>query len=260
MAHAAPAATVHGGLPPAGGAGPNAHEVQSILAQLATGSAAARDSVTRMLSNPDTFAVADLPIPSVEPPVLDALSNLQASAIGTTVVSPELIADLSERAREKGSPLDQLTVEIVSMVFDYIYADKRLADVVKQQLLRLQVVAIKAALIDRSFFARRQHPMRRLIDRISEVAADPDIDLAPGGPLVKGLEAVVEWVLLNFDQDLAIFDEARERIDGLAADEAARRAERLAAADARCRAQRGDRSRPHPCPVAPGRSGRPRHA
>jgi hypothetical protein len=217
-----------GGDPLAGGPLPTASEMQAILAQLANGNASARDTVTRMLSNPDTFAVADLPIPSVEPPVLDALSSLQASSLGATVVSPELIADLADRAREKGSPLDQLTVEIVSMVFDYIYADKRLADVVKQQLLRLQVVAIKAALIDRSFFARRQHPMRRLIDRISEVAADPDIDLSPGGQLVKGLEAVVEWVLLNFDQDLSTFDEARERIDGLAGDEAARRAERLA--------------------------------
>lgn len=217
-----------GGDPLAGGPLPSAQEMQTILAQLASGNASARDTVTRMLSNPDTFAVADLPIPSVEPPVLDALSSLQASSIGATVVSPELIADLADRAREKGSPLDQLTVEIVSMVFDYIYADKRLADIVKQQLLRLQVVAIKAALIDRSFFARRQHPMRRLIDRISEVAADPDIDLAPGGPLVKGLESVVEWVLLNFDQDLATFDEARERIEALAGDEAARRAERLA--------------------------------
>ena len=216
------------GDPLAGGPLPTASEMQAILAQLANGNASARDTVTRMLSNPDTFAVADLPIPSVEPPVLDALSSLQASSLGATVVSPELIADLADRAREKGSPLDQLTVEIVSMVFDYIYADKRLADVVKQQLLRLQVVAIKAALIDRSFFARRQHPMRRLIDRISEVAADPDIDLSPGGQLVKGLEAVVEWVLLNFDQDLSTFDEARERIDGLAGDEAARRAERLA--------------------------------
>jgi hypothetical protein len=114
------------------------------------------------------------------------------------------------------------------MVFDYIYADKRLADVVKQQLLRLQVVAIKAALIDRSFFARRQHPMRRLIDRISEIAADPDAGLEADAPLARGIESVVEWVLLNFDQDLATFDEARERIDALAADEAVRRAERIA--------------------------------
>lgn len=217
--------------PAGGGPGqamhPRARELGSVLSQLAQGAPMARASATRLLADPDTFAVADLPIPDVQPPLLDALSGLQASTVGGAV-GAGLVSDIAERARESGSPLDQLTVEIVSMVFDYIYADKRLADVIKQQLLRLQVVAVKAALIDRSFFARRTHPMRRLIDRISELAADADADLGAGAPLVKGVEEVVEWVLLEFDRDFGVFEEARERIESLAADEAARRAERLA--------------------------------
>ncbi|HWS74085.1 MAG TPA: DUF1631 family protein, partial [Quisquiliibacterium sp.] len=215
-----------------GGLGPDAHprarEMGSVLSQLARGAPAAKASATRMLADPETFAVADLPIPDVEPPLLDALTSLQTSSAGARLAPDELLSDIADRAREKGSPLDQLTVEIVSMVFDYIYADKRLADIVKQQLLRLQVVAVKAALIDRSFFARRAHPMRRLIDRISEVAADADADLGAGSPLVTGIEQVVERVLLQFDRDLGIFDEARDQVESLAADEAARRAERLA--------------------------------
>jgi hypothetical protein len=203
-------------------------EINAVLAQLSSGSIGARESATRMLSDPETFAVADLPIPSVEPPLLEAISHLQASSASGPVVPAQLLADLGDRAKEKGSALDQLTVEIVSMVFDYIYADKRLADVVKHQLLRLQVVAVKAALIDRSFFARRQHPMRRLIDRITEVAADPDAELAAGSALVTGVEEVVESVLLGFDCDLGIFDDARERVEALAAEELARRAERIA--------------------------------
>jgi hypothetical protein len=62
-------------------------------------------------------------------------------------------------------------------------------------LLRLQVVAVKAALIDRSFFARRQHPMRRLLDRITELASDPDADLTPSGPMLRGIEGVIDQVL-----------------------------------------------------------------
>ena len=219
-----------GGQPMTGGPAQTAlsREIESVLSQLALGSAGSRASATKLLSNPETFAVADLPIPTVEPPLLEALSHVQSAASGAPVIASELFADLTARAREKGSALDQLTVEIVSMVFDYIYADKRLADVVKQQLLRLQVVAIKAALIDRSFFARRQHPMRRLIDRITEVAADPDAELAPGAELVKGIEHTVEWVLQNFDRDLAVFDAARERVEKLADEEGDRRTERLA--------------------------------
>ena len=203
-------------------------EISAVLSQLTLGGAGAREHATRMLSDPDIFAVADLPIPSADQPLLESLSHLQASTMSGQIVPGQLVADLGDRAKEKGTALDQLTVEIVSMVFDYIYADKRLADVVKQQLLRLQVVAVKAALIDRSFFARRQHPMRRLIDRITEVAADPDADLGADSPLAKGVESVVESVLLEFDRELSVFDEARERIDALAGEEFARRAERIA--------------------------------
>ena len=219
-----------GGIHPGGPAPihPRVDELDALLSQLAAGAPSARANATRMLADPDLFGVADLPLPIAEPPLLDALTSLQACAAGGHGASPELITDIAQRARENGSPLDQLTVEIVSMVFDYIYADKRLADVVKQQLLRLQVVAVKAALIDRSFFARRAHPMRRLIDRISEVAADADADLGPSSPLVRGIEEVVESVLLRFDRELSIFDEARGRVESLATEERARRAERIA--------------------------------
>ncbi len=203
-----------------------AARVDAAIAQLAQGAPAARMSAARLLTDPATFGVADLPLPSVKPPLLDALSRLQ-DASGVPA-GPQIFNALVERARDTGSPLDQLTVEIVSLVFDYIYADTRLADTIKQQLLRLQVVAVKAALIDRSFFARRQHPMRRLIDRISEIAADPDADVGAGSPLVQGLTATVDEILAQFDRDLQIFEAALERIEDVAQRETARRSESIA--------------------------------
>ena len=70
-------------------------------------------------------------------------------------------------------------------------------------------------------------PMRRLIDRISELATDPDSNVAADAPLVKELEGLVEWLLGNFDRDLSTFDEALARLEQLATREADRRAERL---------------------------------
>lgn len=198
------------------------------MQQLAQGVPSARASVARFLTDPDTFGVADIPLPAAQPNLIESIGMLQAAAIDSPIANPQILAELADRARETGSPLDQLTVEIVAIVFDYIYADKRLADVVKQQLLRLQVVAVKAALLDRSFFARRQHPMRQMIDRISEIATDPDTDLAGDGPVVKGMEQLVAWVLVNFDCDLAIFEESLSRLDAIAQQEAQRRHERIA--------------------------------
>ena len=187
----------------------------------------ARIHVARMLRDPATFGVADIPVAPVHGPLVASLTALQRDAFAGE--GEALPSALAERVREQGSPLDRITVEIVSVVFDYIYADKRLPDAIKQQLLRLQVVAVKAALLDRSFFARRQHPMRRLIDRISDVGADPDADVSPGAPLIVGLTGVVDGIVESFDADLSVFDRALEAIDAHAREEGERRATRIEA-------------------------------
>jgi Protein of unknown function (DUF1631) len=204
---------------------------QQMSAQLMQGAPSAKMSAARMLSDPMIFGVADLPVPSAHPPLLEALSSLQmgmSSQGGQTMLVEDLVSSVNAQARDKGSPLDQLTVEIVSLVFDYIYADKRVNDVVKQQLLRLQVVAIKAALIDRSFFARRQHPMRKLVDRISEIGSDPDADLSPDGELYGKVANIIDGILTEFVDDFGIFEHALDSLEDAANAEQARRAEYIA--------------------------------
>jgi hypothetical protein len=204
---------------------------QQMSAQLVQGAPSAKMSAARMLSDPMIFGVADLPVPSAHPPLLEALSSLQmgmSSQGGQTMLVEDLVSSVNAQARDKGSPLDQLTVEIVSLVFDYIYADKRVNDVVKQQLLRLQVVAIKAALIDRSFFARRQHPMRKLVDRISEIGSDPDADLSPDGELYGQVAHIIDGILTEFVDDFGVFEQALESLEEAANAEQARRAENIA--------------------------------
>jgi len=213
----------------------HAHQVQAgldafdaLIRQIAAGQPSARRSAARMLADPATFGMADLPIPSPEPPLIEALDALQAMPEAPGTGRGEMVTKLLEQARDKGSALDQVTIEIVSLVFDYIYSDRRLPDFVKQQLLRLQVVAMKAALIDRSFFARRQHPMRRLIDRISEMAIDPDADVGPESSLCAGIAGIVDWTIEHFEADLGTFEEAIRRLDLLGHAEDERRAIRMA--------------------------------
>lgn len=204
---------------------PGLEAFTELIRQISAGQPSARRSAARLLSDPGTFGMADLPVPSVDPPVIQALHSMQA--MPPPASGAPLATQMLDQVRDKGSALDQLTVEIVSLVFDYIYADRRLPDAVKQQLLRLQVVAVKAALIDRSFFARRQHPMRRLIDRISDLATDPDADVAHGSTLVDGIAGIVDWIIEHFDSDLSTFEESMDRLDVLAHAESERRAARM---------------------------------
>lgn len=201
---------------------------EDLVRQLQEGRGDARRDAARILSDPQAFGVADLPLPAAAPPLVEAIDSLQQFAAGEVAVSGALLEELLEQAHSKGSSLDQMTVEIVGMVFDYIYQDRLVPDLVKQQLLRLQVVAVKAALLDRSFFARRQHPMRRLIDRISELATDPDSAIEHDSPLLVGLREIVDAILADFDRDLAVFESALRRVDLIAFAESERRASQLA--------------------------------
>jgi hypothetical protein len=196
--------------------------------QLADGSPPARRLAARLLADPSTFANVSTMVPDVEPQLLESLDVIQSGGGRSGAGGSQLLAELLDQSREKGSPLDQLTVEIVSLVFDHLYADSRLPDLIKQQLLRLQIVAVKAALIDRSFFARRQHPMRRLLDGICKAAIDPDADASADSGLVSGITEIVDWLIASFENDLSVFDDAVMRLDMLGSIEAQRRVEQQA--------------------------------
>ena len=99
------------------------------------------------------------------------------------------------------------------MVFDYILDDKSVPETVKGEISRMQIVAVKAAILDRTFFARRQHPMRQLLDRVAEVAADPDIATEEGSRFVLELRAMVDYIVHKFTDDLAIFTAALDTLE-----------------------------------------------
>jgi hypothetical protein len=231
--HAAPGSSAVGHSPSGAGGGPADSgalmaELNQAMERASAGLPAGRRQVARMLSNPAAFGVADIPLAPVVAPLVDALTDLQREGDldGGSTQLPAIV----QRIRAQGSPLDQVTCEIVALVFDYIYSDRRLPDSVKQQLLRLQVVAVKAALLDRGFFARRQHPLRRLIDRISDLGADPDADTASGAPLVSGLGCVMDRVIAEFVTDLSVFEDALLQVDALAREEGERRTAKRAQA------------------------------
>lgn len=198
----------------------------TLLQQYASGVAGARRSAASVLVDARAFDAVGLQETVVDPRLMETLSAIQAGYGGGAGAGVNMQAAMIEQTAQKGSALDQLTAEIVSIVFDHLYADRRLPDSIKQQLLRLQIVALKAALIDRSFFARSTHPMRRLIDMISEASIDPDADVGPDSPFTGGVTQIVDWLIASFDKDLSVFSDAAVRFETLQASERSRNTER----------------------------------
>ncbi len=108
--------------------------------------------------------------------------------------------------------VDAMTIDIVAMLFDYIFEDRHIPAVVKAQLGRLQIPTLKVALLDRNFFSSKSHPARRLLDLLAESAIGLDEANAGDGAVLALIESVVQQVLAEFDTDLGLFEAQAGRV------------------------------------------------
>lgn len=127
-------------------------------------------------------------------------------------------ADTQFRAR------DEHTIDLVGMVFDYILQDPNLPAEIQVLLARLQIPYIKVALLDPRFFAMRSHPARRLLDELSQAGLGWSESSDPDRRLFQRIALVVDTVLRDFDDNLALFDRLLANFRGFVAAER-RRAE-----------------------------------
>ena len=115
------------------------------------------------------------------------------------------------RASPAGSTLglgdeDRDTVDLIGMLFDYVTRNVRDGSGARNLLTRLHVPVLRVALGDKSFFTRRDHPARELLNTIAETGArwfddgDADPDLA------RKMQVVVDHVTSDFDGDVSVFD------------------------------------------------------
>lgn len=140
---------------------------------------------------------------------VQSLTGLQlpgADAIATAEGLANVIRDLKAAPQSAALPgVDALTIDIVAMLFDFVFEDRQIPATVKAQLGRLQIPTLKVALLDREFFSSRTHPARQLLDRLARAAIGIDETSVRGAATVAKLEEVVGRVLREFDDDIALF-------------------------------------------------------
>jgi hypothetical protein len=166
------------------------------------------------------------PLPSVNE-LLGALSVLQ-SQIATTDALPsaadlqgvnlshEVTALKEQLLRQIGAlrgsrpgqvaSIDEDTIDLVGMLFEFILEDRNLPPEMQVLLARLQIPYLKAAIIDRKLFAHRQHPARRLLDGLAEQAKGWSDESDRDRRLHEKVKSIVEQLLHEFDDDMGIFD------------------------------------------------------
>jgi Protein of unknown function (DUF1631) len=162
----------------------------------------------------------------------EGLTRLQAGHsgfdVGGAAVSfsgiPEglhnVLRDLQESPLgAKANQIESMTIEMVAMLFDFIFETRDLPDGIKALLARLQIPVLKAAMLDGAFFAKKSHPSRLLVNELAHAGLGWSPVMGQEDPLYKCLAGIVHQILDNFSDDLTIFDEQREVLQAFLAEE-----------------------------------------
>lgn len=102
--------------------------------------------------------------------------------------------------------MDEDTIDLVGMLFEFILEDRNLPTEMQVLLARLQIPYLKAAILDRRLFAHRQHPARRLLDSLADAAKGWSPESDRDHRLHDKVKSIVDSLLQEFDDDLTIFD------------------------------------------------------
>ena len=144
-------------------------------------------------------------------------TTMPAIADGSVMAITEQVLHLKEqllsqlgslRGQRPGqiATIDEDTIDLVGMLFEFILEDKNLPPQMQVLLARLQIPYLKAAILDRKLFAHRQHPARRLLDGLADAAKSWSEESDRDGRLHDTVKAIVDRLLQEFDDDMSIFD------------------------------------------------------
>lgn len=124
------------------------------------------------------------------------------------VLNQLLQKKLPEHAVSIGQVEDD-TINLVSMLFQFIIEDRNLAAPIKGLLARLQIPILKVAMLDRSFFGRGGHPARKLLNEVANASLGwTPVGAAERDPFYRKIEALVDELVSGFEGDVEVFQEA----------------------------------------------------
>jgi len=147
------------------------------------------------------------------------LNSLQAGSIPTqpsTAIDPQnlkaathqQLADFRQQHQHQVNSADSQTIDVVSMLFDFFFDDEALPAPIKVLIGRLQIPILKVAILDKEFFNQKKHPARKLLDSISRASLGWGENHKDEAALIEKIEEVVNFLINEFEEDIAVFEEA----------------------------------------------------
>ena len=108
--------------------------------------------------------------------------------------------------------LDERSIDFVGMMFDVIADDDNIPSLIKAQIMRLQISVIKVSITDKTLFENPQHPVRGVLNLITEVGQGI---VGEEDDAYKQVSTVISKLLKEYYMDISSFKRAEKELKAL---------------------------------------------
>lgn len=164
----------------------------------------------------------------VGPRLFGYLTRLQQQVDQLEAEAPSIGAPINaatlRQVKDQAPPgtltqIDENTIELLAKIFDYVFLEQTIPAEMKKLIGQLQIPLLKAALTDKKFFIKEDHPARRLIDALANSSMTWDQTKGHDDPLYKMIEQIVARVQKEFDQQMSLFTDEISNLEAFLAEE-----------------------------------------
>jgi len=161
--------------------------------------------------------------------MMSALSNLQhqpsaqisydkSGAMTLPDLRQSLLSNLSQTQADGSvvnqsiSHIDEDTMNVIAMLFEFVLEDRSIPAPIRALLARLQLPMLKVAITDKTFFSKKKHTARQLLNNLAKVSTGWDHSNGTEDILFTQIESIVNTILTEFDTDMNIFTVLNEQL------------------------------------------------
>ena len=114
---------------------------------------------------------------------------------------------------------EQMTIDVVAMLFEFILSDNQVPAEIRAQLGRLQFLVLKVALRDPSLLTQKGHPARMLINRVGSISLGLKQLDPTGAHITSEICRIVETLLDDDHEGVQLFSRMLDELDTFIAKE-----------------------------------------
>lgn len=199
-------------------------QARTLQAQITASNITGNNAFPSMTGSGGNFATDIPPIDAeaINRMLISSLDEIQhaplpAGNLGGMIINQVRMVRDSDNAQQVGG-LAAVTIDIVAMLFDFIFDDTHIPVAIKALISRLQIPVLKVAMLNPSFFSDRQHPTRRFLGSVSGISIRWGSDVDETDPFYCKLSELVERIQAEFEEDVEVFGTALAELEAFVAE------------------------------------------